>query len=180
MRCTCATRILSLFPACALSLSSLLQKSISTAAPRLPATKLICSNLNVYSGAAALSASMMLLCCSLALSSFVPRKSSFLSDKGLNSMMYSVQWYLWITMPSGQPLILKNKIMKRCWVEIMAFFFVFFHRNCFLKFCCLFRQRLSTAYLLKTHFPATTCWYYSLYQMWQPWAYSLVFVQLIC
>ena len=89
--CTCANRILSLFPACALSLSSLLQKSISTAAPRLPATKLICSNLNVYSGAAALSASMMLLCCSLALSSFVPRKSSFLSDKGLNSMMYSVQ-----------------------------------------------------------------------------------------
>ena len=28
--------------------------------------------------------------------------------------------------------------------------------------------------------PATTCSYYSLYQVWQTWAYSLVFVQLVC
>jgi len=28
--------------------------------------------------------------------------------------------------------------------------------------------------------PATTCSYYSLYQVWQPWAYLLVFVQLAC
>jgi len=49
-------------------------KSSSTAAPRLPATKLICSNVN--SGAATLSTTMMLLCCcSLASSSFTLRKS---------------------------------------------------------------------------------------------------------
>ena len=54
----------------------------STTAPRLPATKLICSN--VHSGAAALSASMMLLCCSLDSSSFTLRKSLYLSDDRLN------------------------------------------------------------------------------------------------
>ena len=64
-------------------------------APRLPPTKSICSN--VHSGAAALSASMMLLCCSLASSSFTPRKSSFLSDDRLNSTMYGVQYFLSIT-----------------------------------------------------------------------------------
>ena len=53
-----------------------------------PATKLICSN--VHSKAAALSASMMLLRCSLASSSFALRKSLFLSDDHLNSRMYSV------------------------------------------------------------------------------------------
>ena len=41
-------------------------------------------------GAAALSASMMLLCCSLASSSFTLKKSLFLSDDRLNSRMYSV------------------------------------------------------------------------------------------
>ena len=60
------------------------------------ATKLICSN--VHSGAAALSAWMMFLCCS---SSFTPRKSSFLSNYRLNSKMYSVRWFMLITMPSG-------------------------------------------------------------------------------
>jgi len=39
MRCTCAARILSFFPACTLSLSSLLKKSSSTTAPRLPAKR---------------------------------------------------------------------------------------------------------------------------------------------
>jgi len=71
----------------------------SVTAPRLPATKLICSN--VHSGVAALSAPMMLLCCSLASSSFTLRKSFFLSDDRLNSRMYSVRCYLLITMPSG-------------------------------------------------------------------------------
>jgi len=61
--------------------------------------KLICSN--VHSGAAALSASMMLLCCSLASSSFTPRKSLFLSDDRLKSRTYSVRWFLLITMLSG-------------------------------------------------------------------------------
>ena len=56
---------------------------------RLPATKLICSN--VHSGTAVLSASIMLLCCSLASSSFTLRKSLFLSDDPLNSRMYSAR-----------------------------------------------------------------------------------------
>jgi len=37
--------------------------------------------------------------------------------------------------------------------------------------CCISAQTLS---------PATTCSRYSLYQVWQPWAYSLVFVQRAC
>ena len=65
----------------------------------LPATKLICPN--VHSVAATLSTSMMLLCCSLASFSFTFRKSLFLSDDRLNPRMYSVGWFLLITMPSG-------------------------------------------------------------------------------
>ena len=53
--------------------------------------------LKVHSRAFALSASMMLLCCSLASSSFTHRKISFLSDDRLNSRMHS----LVITVPSG-------------------------------------------------------------------------------
>ena len=56
---------------------------------RLPAAKLIGSN--VDSGAAALSALMMLLCCSLASSSLAPRKSLFPSDDCLNCRMQSVR-----------------------------------------------------------------------------------------
>ena len=37
--------------------------------------------------------------------------------------------------------------------------------------CCISAQSLP---------PATTCSYCSLYQMWQPWAYLLVFVQFAC
>jgi len=70
-----------------------------TTPPCGSATKCICSN--VHSGAAALSAWMMLLCCLLASSSFTLRKSSFLSDDCLNSWIFSVQWFLLITMPSG-------------------------------------------------------------------------------
>jgi len=55
---------------------------------RLPATKSNCSNVHV--AAATLSAATMLLCCSLASSSFTLRKSSFLSDDRLDSRMYSI------------------------------------------------------------------------------------------
>ena len=61
----------------------------SSSATRLPATKLFCSN--VHSGAAALSASMMLLCFSLASSSFTLKKSAILSDNRLYSRMYHVR-----------------------------------------------------------------------------------------
>jgi len=77
--------------------SELVIEIIFHTAPRLPATNLICSN--VHSGAAALSASMMLLCRSLASSSFTTRKPSFLSDAFLIFRMYSVRWFriLWLT-----------------------------------------------------------------------------------
>ena len=65
----------------------------------------------------------MLFCCSSALSSFTLRKSSFLSDDRLNSRMYSVRWFL------------------------------FFHSDCFFNFYCPFRQRFSSAYLLKLFLP---------------------------
>ena len=55
----------------------------------ISATKLISSN--VHSGAAALSASIMLLCCLLASSPFTLRKFLFLSDDRLNSRMHSVR-----------------------------------------------------------------------------------------
>jgi len=47
------------------------------------------------------------------------------------------------------PSIPKIIFIKHCWVEIIAFPFVLFHRDCFFNSCCLFRQRFSAAYLLK-------------------------------
>ena len=47
------------------------------------------------------------------------------------------------------PLIPKKIFIKHCWVEIIAFPFVLFHRDRFFNFCCLFLQRFSAAYLLK-------------------------------
>jgi len=90
---------------------------------------------------------MMLLCCSLASSSFTPRKPSFLSDYRLNFRMYSVQWFLLITMPSG--LWFQKNFVKHCRIEIMAFPVLLFHRDCFFNFYCLLHKRFSSAYLLK-------------------------------
>jgi len=75
MRYTCALRILFFCPACTLSLQSLLQKLSFTTIPRLLATKLIC--LNVQFRAAAMDASMMLLCCLLASFSIPPGNGPF-------------------------------------------------------------------------------------------------------
>jgi len=47
------------------------------------------------------------------------------------------------------PLIPKTMFIQKNRVEIMAFPFVFFHRDRFFNLCCCFRQRFSTAYLLK-------------------------------
>jgi len=41
-----------------------------------------------------------------------------------------------------------NNSVKHCRVEIIAFHFVIFHRDCFFNFSCL-RQQFSAAYLLK-------------------------------
>ena len=51
-------------------------------------TKLICSN--SHFGAAALSAPMMLLCCSLTSASFTPRNPSSLSVDRLNSKIHTI------------------------------------------------------------------------------------------
>ena len=48
-----------------------------------------------------------------------------------------------------RPLIPKTILIQHCRVEIIAFSFMLFHRDCFFNFCCLFRQRFSAAYLLK-------------------------------
>jgi len=130
---------------------SSLYKLFGTTAPRLPGrvptTKLICSN--VLSGASASSASMMLLQCSLASSSFTPRKSLFLSNDCLNFRMCSVWWFLLITIPSGL-WFQKTIFRKRCRVKIMVFPFVLFHRDLFFAISCwFFRWWFSTAYLLK-------------------------------
>jgi len=50
------------------------------------------------------------------------------------------------------PPIPKIIFIKHCWVEIIVFPFVFFHRDRFFNFCCLFRQRFFAAYLLKLFF----------------------------
>jgi len=81
------------------------------------------------------------------------------------------------------PLIPKTIFVQHCWVEILAFVFVLFHRDGFFKFIfyCSLCQRFSSAYLdAQTLPPATTFSYYLLCQVWPNWAFSLVFVQLAC
>ena len=72
------------------------------------------------------------LCCSLALSFFTrpPENPHFCQTTvwTLRCMMYSVRWSWLITML--WPSISKTIFIKRCWVEIMAFSFVFFHSFC--------------------------------------------------
>ena len=116
-----------------------------TTTPRLPATKLIGSN--VHSGAATLSASMMLLCCSLASSYFTLRKSSFLPDDRLNSRMYSVGWFLLITIPSS--LWFKNGFHKTVSGRNHSVPFRAFLQRSYFNVCCLFRKQFSAAYMLK-------------------------------
>jgi len=68
---TCVTwpaKSLSIFISCTSSFLSLVWKSLSTTDPRLPTTKLMCSD--SHFGADTLSAPMMLLCCSFASASF--------------------------------------------------------------------------------------------------------------
>jgi len=93
---------------------------------------------------------MMLLCCSLASSSFNPRKSSLMSVDRLNSRLYCDRWFLLsLCHPASDS---KNGLHKIFRVEIMAVPFVLFHRDRFFNFCCWFRQRFSAAYLLKLVF----------------------------
>jgi len=72
----------------------------STTDPRLVTTKLICSN--SHAGAAALSAPMMLLCCSFASASFTSRNPSSLSVDRLNSHIHTIFRASLIATPSGR------------------------------------------------------------------------------
>jgi len=150
---------------------------------------------------------MMLLCFSLASSSFTLKKSAILSDKRLNSKMYHVRWFLLITClfvclfvcwnktrktilrlllggkQTPYPYAIRPPIpntisVKHCQFEIMVFPrpFVRFHRDRCFNFYCLFL--LCTGMSAQTLSPATTCWYSSLYQVWQTWAYSLCLCSL--
>jgi len=140
-----------------------------------PATKLICSN--VHSRADTLSASMMLLCCSLASSSFTPRKSSFLWDDRLNSKMYSVRWCLLCHPASDSETDFlsgrNNGITFRALSQRSIFQFLLPFPSPSAILVCISAQTLP---------PAKTWPYYFLHQVWQTWAYSLVFkfVQLAC
>ena len=75
-------------------------ESLSTTDPRLSTTKLICSNFHF--GAAALSALMMLLCCSFTSASFTSRNPSSLSIDRLNSKIYTICKASLIAIPSGR------------------------------------------------------------------------------
>jgi len=97
---------------------------------------------------------MMLLCCSLASSSFTLRKSLFLSDDRLNSRMYSVRSFLLITTPSALASDSKNDFHKTlsgrnhsvpyCALSQQSFF------RCLLPFpsaslCCISAYNLPPA-----------------------------------
>ena len=65
----------------------------------------------------------------------------------MNLRMYSVRWFLLITLLSG--LRFQKRFHKTCLVEIIAFPFVLFHSDGVFNVCCLFRQQFSAACLLK-------------------------------
>jgi len=115
--------------------------------------------------------------------SFTFMKSSFLSDDRLNSRIYSVRWDLLITMPSWLASDSKHGFHKTFLgrKHSVPFPSRALSQRSFFNFCCLFRQHFSAAYLLKLFLlPQHVHTTLSRYQVWQTWAYSLVFVQLAC
>ena len=141
---TCVTwsaKSLSLFPSCTSSFLSLVEKSLSTTDLWLPATKLICSNSNF--GAAALSAPMMLLCCSFASAFSTSRNPSFLSVDRLNFKIYTICRSSLIAIPSGslpQKRFTKKDTGSR--IEVVpclpTFFDGYSHFYCLCLLCQIF------------------------------------------
>jgi len=80
-----------------------------------------------------------------------PLESIVLSDDRLNSRMYCrLCSMILVNHYAIWPPISKTIFIKHSRVEIIAFPCVLFHREPFFNVCgCLFRQRLSAAYLLK-------------------------------
>jgi len=77
-----------------------------------------------------------------------------------------------------RPSIPKTIFMKCCRVEIIAFSFLLFYRDRFFNFCCLVSSVISCCISVQTLSPATTCSYYSFYQVRQTWAYSWLLCSL--
>jgi len=96
-------------------------------------------------------------------------------------MICSVWWFLIITMPSSL-WFHKTIFMKHCRVEILAWhhFSVCSCTEIVFQFLLPFPSSILCCISAQTLPPATMCSYYSLYQVWHTWAYSLVFVQLAC
>ena len=136
-------------------------------------TKLICSN--SHFGAAALSAPMMLLCCSLTSASFTPRNPSSLSVDRLNSKIHTICRASLRPHPVACPRNdLWRKTVDRGYTVPLDFFWsVFSHLYpvpCLLNLpCCRFWETLLVA---------TVCSFYFLCQAWRTWAYFLAFVNV--
>jgi len=131
---TCVTwsaKRLFFFPFCISSFLSLVYKSLSTTDPRLPTTKLIYSN--SHSGAAVLSAPMMLLCCSFASASFTSRNPSSLSLDRLHSNIN-------IHCDPIRSLAPETIYEERPWIEVVPCLLTFFDRYCHLYILCLLCQ----------------------------------------
>jgi len=123
---TWSAKSLSFFPSCTSSFLSSVQKSPLTTDPRLPTTKLVCSN--SHFGAAALSALMMLLCCPFASASVTSRNLSSLSVR-LNCKIDTICRFSLIAAPEERP-----------WIEVVLCLFSFFDWYCYLYILCLLHQ----------------------------------------
>jgi len=144
--------------------------------PRLPTTKLICSN--SHSGAATLSALMMLLRFSFASASFTSRNPSSLSVDRLNLKYIRSSESHWLRpLPDACPRNdLRRKTLDRGCTVLFDFFWQVLsplhpvHSPPALP-CCRFSETLLVT---------TACSCYFLCQAWQTWACFLAFVQRAC
>jgi len=175
---TCVTwsaKILSFFPSC--TSSFLVWKSLSTTDSRSPTTKLISSN--SHFGAAALSALMILFCCSFTSASFASRNPSSLSVDCLNSKnIYGLHICIWLRphlVPCPRNDVRKKLLDRGCTVSPDFFGLVlsplFPVPSLPTLPCCRF---------LETLLVAIACFCYFLCQAWQTWACIFASVQHAC
>jgi len=157
-----------------------------TTDPRIPTTKLVCSNFHLGAAASccaqssALSAPIMLLCCSFASAFLTSRNSSSLSVDRLNSKIYTICRALLIaTPPDRLPQIrftkkdTGSKFYRVSWL---------FCTGIVISISCAFCTRSSLLQILRNssrrHSVLRLC--YFLCQTWQTWACFLAFVQSTC
>jgi len=115
-------------------INNIISLSLSITDPRLPTTKLICSNF--HSEAAALSAPMMRLCYSFASASFTSGNPSSPSVDRLNSKIYTSPIDCGpIRSPAAETIH-----EERPWIEVVPCLLTFFDRYCHFYILCLLRQ----------------------------------------